>query len=417
MEIIKDVINSIDVTYVKTNKFKSVCGALYFSSPIEKDSLTKRSLLSKILVNSCKKYNTNQKLNINTLENYGAEYESYTGQYGNYIISSFKFTCLNDKYINDNIINKVIDTYKELLFNPLIKDNEFNSETFDLCYKILETQLLSEKEDIKNYCYKKMLETLDNTLAYSYLKNLKDLKKINTKNLYEEYINMLNNSEIKLILVGDFDYKKYAKSILENLKSKRYSENKFIENRCNKKEILIRKEKIDTTGSVIFMGFKCFNLTDYERLYVMPIFSRILGGGATSRCFDIIREKESLAYYCYCKYDKADSILSVYAGIDKYNFDKVYNLILDIFNNMNEIDEEEIKISKEDINSSLKENYDYIQRIISLFYFKEFYNEGSLEERIKQFNKVSIEDLKRIFKKIKPDCVYFIEGEKENERN
>ena len=39
---------------------------------------------------------------------------------------------------------------------------------------------------------------------------------------------------------------------------------------------------------------------------------------------------------------------------------------------MNEIDEEEIKISKEDINSSLKENYDYIQRIISLFYFKEF---------------------------------------------
>ena len=78
MEIIKDVINSIDVTYVKTNKFKSVCGALYFSSPIEKDSLTKRSLLSKILVNSCKKYNTNQKLNINTIENYGAEYESYT---------------------------------------------------------------------------------------------------------------------------------------------------------------------------------------------------------------------------------------------------------------------------------------------------------------------------------------------------
>ena len=30
---------------------------------------------------------------------------------------------------------------------------------------------------------------------------------------------------------------------------------------------------------------------------------------------------------------------------DKYNFDKVYNLILDIFNNMNEIDEEEIKTS------------------------------------------------------------------------
>lgn len=417
MLIIKDKVNNIDVTYIKTNKFKTVYGQIYFTSPIKKDIITKRCLINRLLVKSCKKYNTNEKLNIVNLENYGADYESsYTG-YGNSIINSFSFSCINDKYVNDNVIEKVVDTFKEILFNPNASNNEFDKETFDLCYKVLKTELLNEKEDTRNYCYKNMLKTLDDTKAYSYFKNLDDLEKINEKNLYEEYKNMINNSEVKLILVGDFDYKKYANDILKNVKSKKYNFQKYVENRENKREVLIKKETIDCIGSVIFVGFKCFNLTKYERSYVVPIFSRILGGGATSRCFDIIREKESLAYYCYSKYDKADSILSVYAGIDKNNFDKVYKLILDIFNNMKEVKDEELMIAKKDITSSLMENYDYISALSSLNYYKEFNEEEDLEARIKLFNNVSIDDLKKVFKKIKADCIYFVEGNDNNEED
>lgn len=415
MEIIKDTINNIDVTYIKTNKFKTVYGEIYFASPVSKKIVTKRSLINRIIVNSCKKYNTNEKLNINTLENYGASYESSCNCYGNYIINSFGFSCINDKYVDDNVIEKVVDTFKEILFNPNINNNGFDKEIFDLNYKILNTELLNEKENPRNYCYKKLLKTLDDTKAYSYFKNIDDLNYITKENLYDEYKNMLSNSEIKLILVGDFDYKKYATDILKNLKSKKYNINKYVENTENKKELLIKKEIIDCTSSVIFVGFKCFDLTKYERCYVLPVFSRILGGGATSRCFDIIREKESLAYYCYSKYDKADSILSVYAGIDKNNFDKVYKLILSIFNDMKDIKEDEIKIAKKDITSSLMENYDYIKAISSLNYFKDFNEEEDLKTRIKLFNNVSIYELKQVLKKIKADCIYFVEGNENNE--
>ena len=107
MLIIKDKVNNIDVTYIKTNKFKTVYGQIYFTSPIKKDIITKRCLINRLLVKSCKKYNTNEKLNIVNLENYGSDYESsYTG-YGNSIINSFIFSCINDKYVNDNVIEKV----------------------------------------------------------------------------------------------------------------------------------------------------------------------------------------------------------------------------------------------------------------------------------------------------------------------
>ena len=84
---------------------------------------------------------------------------------------------------------------------------------------------------------------------------------------------------------------------------------------------------------------------------------------------------------------------------------------------MKTIKDEELMIAKKDITSSLMENYDYISALSSLNYYKEFNEEEDLEARIKLFNNVSIEDLKKVFKKIKADCIYFVEGNDNNEED
>ncbi len=412
MKIIKTIINNIPVTCIKTNKFKSFCGGLYFKQPFEKDKLTIKSLLRRIMIYSCKKYDTNEKLNINTLENYDAYYDASFSRYGAYVITSFRFAGVNDKFIDEEVTDNIIDTFCEIVFNPNVKDKAFDKKTFDLKFQQMKTSLENEKENPRNYCYKKLLEKMGGNLPYSYHSNLEDLAKATPELLYDEYLNLINNSEIELVLAGDFDFEKVAEKILGKLKTKVFKEPKFLENVNSNEKLKEYEEKFNTNSSIIFLGMKCFNLTPFERSYVMPIFSGILGGGASSRCFNMVREENSLAYYCYSKYEKDDGLLSVYAGIDKENYNKTKDIILEVIKGMDNIKEEELCRVKEEYIASIKENEDYNLRLLSMSYYCDFYEEGSSLERVENVKKVTLQDLFCVAKKIKVDSIYFLRGEK-----
>ena len=50
MKTLKRIINNVPVTILKTNKFKSVAGKLYFKSPITKEKMSYRLILRNILM-------------------------------------------------------------------------------------------------------------------------------------------------------------------------------------------------------------------------------------------------------------------------------------------------------------------------------------------------------------------------------
>ena len=62
MKSITKMYNDVPVTFIKTNKFKSASLTLYFKSLVTKENVTTRSVLRKILLESCNKYNTSEKL-------------------------------------------------------------------------------------------------------------------------------------------------------------------------------------------------------------------------------------------------------------------------------------------------------------------------------------------------------------------
>ena len=46
MDVIKKVINGVKVTYIKTDKFKSIAGRLHFRSLINKEKVMKQEFFS-----------------------------------------------------------------------------------------------------------------------------------------------------------------------------------------------------------------------------------------------------------------------------------------------------------------------------------------------------------------------------------
>ena len=157
MEIIKKIINGIPVTFIKTKKFKSIAGAIYFTSPVDKKKITSRTLLRNVLVHSTKKYKTNEELNINCLENYDAYYGANTSRYGNVFTNSFVFRTLEDRYTEEGNLKKVIDTFCEIIFNPNIKSNKFEQKGFETKKKIIKESYKKIKENQRAYAEHRIL--------------------------------------------------------------------------------------------------------------------------------------------------------------------------------------------------------------------------------------------------------------------
>ncbi len=412
MDVIKKVINGVKVTYIKTDKFKSIAGRLHFRSLINKEKVTKRMLLRDIMIDNCKRYNTNQKLNLNCLENYDATYYASVYQDGNYITSSFTFSFINERFIDDKVTDSAINTFCEIVFNPNVNNDEFDKKTFDLCYKKAEEGIKRRKEDPDAYCFYKLNQLMGKDKPYAFEADLDVLKKQSTKSIYDEYKDMINDSEVSLYLVGDFDYESVAKEITKHIKMNKDYDEEIIVNNDFKKKMVSDECKLNTSASVLSVGFKCKDLTDYERVYVMPIYSNILGGGSTSRCFDQIREKNSLAYYAYSSYKKVYGIMYIYAGIQKENKDKTLNLMMDIQKSMKKITKKELDIAKKEIDTTFKRLSDGYIKLLSTYYYIDIMNEDDIEEKMKKFQKVTIKEVEAVHNKILKDAYFFVRGDK-----
>ena len=366
MKVIKKIINNVPVTFVKTKKFKSVVGKLYFKSRVTRENMTARALLKSVLIESTKKYDTNEKLNINCLENYDAYYNASVSRLGNYITNSFFFGTLSDEYTEKGNLENVIDTFCEIVFNPNVSGNKFDEESFNLNFKRMKTSYERRMENQRSYAELRLLKHLNQDKAYSYDIDLECLEKITPNSLYNEYLDMLSNSMISLIIVGDIDENdKVYEKILSNIKvNKEYDFDLFINNDDEDgayKEIV---EEADGTQSVLHMICYLKNITDYELHYVLPLYKSILGGNG-SRLFNTIREENSLAYYAFARLEKDDKYIDLIAGIEKENYEKSVKLIKEELQKMSKITDEELENAKKELVSALRESEDNITNVLS----------------------------------------------------
>lgn len=61
--------------------------------------------------------------------------------------------------------------------------------------------------------------------------------------------------------------------------------------------------------------------------YVASVYNAILGGGANSRLFQNVREKESLAYTAGSSYLKPKNMIFIRCGIEIQNYNKALETI------------------------------------------------------------------------------------------
>jgi len=407
---------------IKTDRFKTVNVQIILSDIIKKEDITKRNFLSDILTYSCNKYKTKRDIAIAAQELYAASVYSTSYRLGNYYNTDINLYFLNEKYSEKGMTEKSFDFLSEIIFNPNVENNKFDSTSFNIIKTNMKIQIESIKEDSRKYSMIKMLEGMDKTMPYSYhgFGYLEDLEKITEENLYEYYNELLRTSNIEIFVIGNIDFENIEKIVKEkfcfNVFKKKKQSPIIIHDKARKRAKKIF-ESDNVNQSKLSIGCKTMNLTDFEKHYVLTLYNIILGGGSESLLFQSVREKNSLCYYISSSSNKVDNLIIISSGIAKENFEKTLKLIKKEMKNieLGKFSDNMIEQAKIRYNSVLDEIYDYPNQIISAYYASNILGVDYPEIRKEKINLVTKEDIMTLAKKVKLDTIYLLGGTQDEE--
>lgn len=422
MKYTKKDLGSFGIHFINTDKFKTISVKVVFHTPIEKELITKRNVLTDILLQSSKKYETRRNLTIKAEDLYAADVSTNNQRLGNYILTSFILQVLNDKYTEENNFEKAIEFLSEIILNPDVDDKGFKEEKLGIVKNNTKIGIDSIKEDASNYSLIRMSEAYDKTSPVSFrmIGYQEDLNKITRENLYECYKSMIDNDYVDIFIVGDIDNKKTLEIIKKYFKFKKIKKKKApyqLPEKTPRKRRLFAKETIDNSQSKLAIACPINKISEYEKNYPLVLANLILGGGTDSKLFKEVREKNSLCYTIHSTTNKLDNLIIIRAGIDKNNYDKAVELISKNIKDMQKgkFTESDIDIAKQFYNTSLESIEESEFYLINEYLFEEILGIDSIDIRRNKMKKVKKSEIVKAAKKITMDTVFLLEGVKHGE--
>ena len=185
-----------------------------------------------------------------------------------------------DKYTEEGNIAKSIEFFSEVLFNPDVTNNKFNKESLEIAKNNALVRLNSIKENATGYSLTRMAEVYDKNSPVSYrmVGYLEDLDKIDDKNLYDTYLNMINNDYVDIFVVGNFNNKEMLTLIKKYFKFKRIKKKKasyYLKEHKARKKRLFAGEQIENTFSYL-KSFKISNNFEISKIFGISALSHCL---------------------------------------------------------------------------------------------------------------------------------------------
>ena len=411
---------------INTNKFKTNLIAIFLSTPLKRENVTKNSLLASILRRGCEKYKTQEEISKKLEEMYGAEFNCGLDKIGKNHVLKFYIESINDEFLPQNgedMLKKSIEIISEIVFNPLVQNNGFNEEYVNQEKENVKQIIEGKKDNKARYALFRCVEEMykdkpEGLYKYGYVE---DLESINSQNLYEYYQTLINTCKIDIFVSGKLENIDVEKIIEENenFSNLKDREPKYNINRPETKNPIEKankvEEKLDVTQGKLVIGYDVDaskeDIENKKFRYIGMLYNAILGGTATSKLFQNVREKASLAYTASSSFSYYTGNIFVNAGIEIENFEKATDIIKEQIEAMKQGDfsKEDIRNAQKTIVSNIAGISDEQDTEIIYFLGQELSgNNVSLEqyaEFVQDVNKNEIEDFA---KKININTIYFL---------
>ncbi len=409
--------DNLTIHLINTSRFKTINVVVFFTREFNKNDIVYGNLLAYNMVYSSKKYNTKNKIAIHGEELYGAKVSSSFGLSGKLESFVFSLDFVNPKYTDSKYMKESLDYLKEVVFNPNVENEEFNLEYYNIIKNDIISKINSIKINPNLYAgieYAKIMYDKTPT-SYSSIPTLEELESIDNKKLYKFYKTLFDGSfKIDVCVLGEVD--ESIVNIIEDMFKGIKCNNKKMSLTINHKykdEVIEKQESLHFNQSKLYIGYRLIDMSDHELNHVLRIYNTILGTMNDSILFNIVREENSLCYSIGSYVTKYNPSLTIYAGINKDNYEKTIELIKKCVDNMS--DEKQVSrlfdSAKKTINTYLNNYYDDVISQINTYYNREFESVEDVETLRDNINKVTIDEVINLNKKIKLSTIYLLKGD------
>lgn len=400
-----------------TNRFKSMNIVVFLTKKFDKNDIAFGNLLVKNMVYTTKKYNTKNKLAIAGEELYGSSVGASFGITGKTESFVFSLDFLNPKYTEREYLEKSLDFLCEVLFNPNIINGGFDPKYFEITKKDVISSIKSVKDKPNLYAKKEYSKIMykGTESAYSSVPELEEVEKINEKKLYEEYKKLFTgNYKIDIVVYGEQDESiiKLISKKFKNVKSNN-TKLRLMINHKYKDEIIEKIDILPFNQSKLYIGYRLKNLTEHELEHVLRVYNTILGTMNDSILFNVVRESNSLCYNIGSFYSKYNPSITIYAGINKMNYEKTVELIKECVESMKDkkVVERLFLSAKKTINTYLNNYYDDMTSQINNYYINEFETIEDIEITREKIESVTIDEIIELNNKISLSTIYMLKGD------
>lgn len=420
MKIKKQEIKSgIKLHTINTNRFKTNLVAVFLAIPITRENVTFNSVLTSVLRRGTKNMPTQEQVSKELENMYGASFDCGIDKTGDNHILKFYLESINDKFLpqtGEKMLKQSIEKLLEIVFNPLVENGKFKEEHVEQEKNNVQRRIEGKIDNKAKYAIERCIEEMYKDQPYGLYRYgyAEDLSKINASNLYKYYQELINTCKIDIFVSGKIDSD--ISNILEeneNIKNLNPREPKYVQTATIRKINTQEKEvseSMDVTQGKLIIGMD-INIEDEKQKYKASVYNALLGGSATSKLFQEVREKASLAYSASSNFIRHKGNIIISCGIEIKNYDKTLGIIRKQLEDMKagNFTDEELENSKKGIISAIKGIEDEQDTEITYYFGQELSgNEVSTKQYIEAIAQVSREDVINVANSVSINTIYFL---------
>ncbi len=417
----KEVKQGISLHNINTNKFKTNLYAVFLATPLNRENVTKNALLTAVLRRGTKNIKSQDLISKKLEEMYGASFDCGIEKTGDNQIIKFYLETINEAFLpeKDELDKKCIELLFDIILNPLVENDGFKPEYVESEKEKLK-QIIEGKIDNKRaYSFERCIEEMFKNEPYGLYKfgYVEDLDKITPQNLYEHYQELIKKCKIDIFVSGNLKENDMNSLIENNAEIKRLEARtpEYIENKENSDKIPVRKENVVEEKMQVGQGNLVIGLSSNSQIenekFVMSVYNAILGGGANSKLFQNVREKNSLAYTAGSTFRRQKNTIFIRCGIEIENYQKALDTIKEQIEDIKngKFTEDDIENAKKLIIASVKGISSEQDTEITYYYGQELSDTfTTIEDYVTKINNVTKENIEEVAKEIWINTVYFL---------
>lgn len=385
------------MNYISSNKFSDVSVAIRTQLPLERSTITAYNILVYMLKTKTKLFKTKQALISNLNEAYGMKLACGLSSYGADLILTTRIQYIRSDWIEEeDYIHKVKEITDQVLFHSVLDEASFEEAKY--LYRNKLTRILDDPDGLAIYTCLTTLNT-NHEISIPIQGSLDDLDQLtlqDIQNVYSAYL----KADKHIFVCGCLDEE--MKTYLERMdSSSKLNSTRSLLPILDYQEEIIEKNISQSSIALLYATSTDILSEDYYKMFVM---NSLLGQSPTSLLFEEVREKHSLCYSISSYLIQFDGALIITLGTNKENIEKAIDLINQQIQRIIDLDfdPELLNTAKKDCIDSLIVAQDYpFSQIDQRFMDVLLSRDTDRDKKIKNIQKVSLEDVSAAAKKLK----------------